>query len=259
MMTMIAHLCVWVVKTLTLVADNMLNVPLGYRQCGVSMISLMIGLLVSMVAILAITSMHKSLIRVTIDSKTSALQDSSAAVALMQLQLDLHNAGYGINSAGSGTVIATTLSGVPTLLWRYLDDESNLDSVICRGVQDQPYTDDTTGKVGRELIDLTTAAASNSDCSLDDDLSAITWADNEKRTVAQFRNHTTPLFDFEVETADCVPYGLGIAESHFLVTVSAESSAGSAQSLASDEGEALDVATTITPIKYKYCLANTHL
>lgn len=238
----------------------MLNLfPSFYRQRGISMISLMIGLLVSMVAILAITSMHKSLIRVTIDSKTGALQDSSVAVALMQLQLDLHNAGYGINSANSGTVIATTSSGVPTLLWRYLDDESNQDSVICKGVQDQSYNDVTTGMVGRELIDLTTTYAANPNCRLDSDLSTVAWADNEKRTMAQFRNHTEQLFNFEVETADCVPYGFGAAKTHLLVTVSAESSAGSAQSLAKDDGVTLDAATTISPIKYKYCLANIHL
>lgn len=237
----------------------MLNLQLPYRQRGVSMISLMIGLLVSMVAILAITSMHKSLIRVTIGSKTSAIQDSSVAVALMQLQLDLHNAGYGINSADSSTVIATTLSDVPTLLWRYLDDESDLDSVICKGVQDQPYNDVATGMAGRELIDLTTTYASNPDCSLDDDLSAITWADDEKRTVAQFRNHTKALFDFEVTTTNCAPYGFGVAESHLLVSVSAESSAGSAQAIASDDGATLDASTIVKPIKYQYCLANTHL
>lgn len=222
------------------------------------MISLMIGLLVSMIAILAITSMHKSLIRVTIDSKTSALQDSGVAVALMQLQLDLHNAGYGISSAGGNAVITPTLSGVPTLLWRYLDEESDLDSVICKGMQDQSYIDETTGQTGRELIDLMATPATNSGCRLDSDLAAIVWADDEKRTVARFRNHTEQLFNFEVETADCAPYGLGVAESHLLVTVSAESSAGSAQSLAQDDGVALDAATMITPIEYKYCLANTH-
>lgn len=259
MTTTIALLCVWAVKVLTVIADKMLNLSLHYRQRGVSMISLMIGLLVSMVAILAVTSMHKSLIRVTIDSKTSAIQDSSVAVALMQLQLDLHNAGYGINSADSGTVIATTLSDVPTLLWRYLDDENDLNSVICKGVQDQPYNDAITGKPGRELIDLTTTRTSNSACNLEDDLAAIIWADDEKRTVAQFRNHTQALFDFEVSTADCAPYGFGMAESHFVVSVSAESSAGSAQSLASDEGAALDASTIVKPIKYQYCLANTHL
>lgn len=208
----------------------------GWRQQGASLVSLMIGMLVSMLGILAVMTMHKSLMQVAVESKGDAIHDAMVSTALMQMQMDLHNAGYGIESGSAGDVVATQLSGAESLLWRYRDGGS----FVCKGVTEQSYTDSESGTVGRQLV----AIEATSNCTGSADLSTLTWTATE--TMAQFRNETAALFDFSVATASCAPYGFGVAEDHLRVTVSARSSAEVA-------------GASVSTVAYQYCLANTYI
>lgn len=241
---MMASKFVWVVRYSVMILPRLISSSYC-GQRGVSMISLMIGLLVSMIGILAITSMHKSLIRVTIDSTSDARHDSRVASALMQLQLDLQSAGFGIEAAGANTVVT---SGQHELFWRFKDLDN--DAIVCKRLRDESYTDEKIGLDGRRLIIMeATSGCSESVNLASADSSVIEWGNQSE--MARFRNQTIPLFYFTAQNATCSPYGFGVPRLHRQVVVSALSSAGVALESASSGG--------ISKISYEYCLSNIYL
>jgi len=63
------------------------------RQLGVSLISLMVGLLLSMIGILAGLTLYKNIVQTTVQTRSDAVQDGQIASALLTLQLELQSAG----------------------------------------------------------------------------------------------------------------------------------------------------------------------
>jgi len=84
------------------------------RQQGISLISLMIGLLLSMLVVLAMLSVYKSTLRVTVDAGQGAQLSGQLSTGLLAAQKKLQGAGFLIDSASYGNEIVvlsdTTLS-----------------------------------------------------------------------------------------------------------------------------------------------------
>lgn len=211
---------------------------------GASLISMMIGMLVSMMSILAVMSMHKTLIHVSVESKSDAVHDGLISSAMVQLQLALHNAGYGMETSTAADVIATTVNSAPALLWRSYDGAA----YICEGVTEVSYTDGDSNTTGRHLVSMRINDAS---CTETANLQSLAWNSASRDTLAQFRNQSTPIFDFDVVQDDCAPYGFGEHQLHLSVAVHAKTSA--------EVNDAASAGADISPITFNYCLANTHL
>lgn len=206
------------------------------HQIGISMISLMIGMLVSAIGVLSMTSMHKSLIQVSVQSQSDARHDSQLAFALMQLQVALQNAGYGIENAGPETAKLINYDGEPALVWR---TQSNT-VTECLGFVEHAFIDTKTNMAGRQL----TAIEATANCTIDAELQNLTWEPHH--TAAYFRNQNQSIIDFQVNAANCSPYGFGPAIDHLLVTITVQSSADLANA-------------NTTPIQYQHCLANIYI
>lgn len=73
-----------------------------YRQTGVSLISLMIGLLISMVALLGMLSLYGTVVKSTVQSTRDARVAGDRSSALLMAGVQLQGAGYGIDSATRG-------------------------------------------------------------------------------------------------------------------------------------------------------------
>lgn len=204
-------------------------------QAGASLISLMVGLLVSMLSLLACLSMHKSLIQVTVEARSGAIHDGMVAGALMQLQRDLYNAGFGLEDAGADDVL---VADDGALLWRSRVGAA----LICRGVREQGYTDQDSQTQSRELVLLEAAS-----CSENGNLASFNWTTLEP--LARFRNQSSAVFDFSVVNASCAPYGLGVQQDHLQVVVAAATST----QLANSGNAALEAP------QYRYCLPNTYI
>ncbi|WP_188150333.1 PilW family protein [Teredinibacter waterburyi] len=213
------------------------------KQRGASLISLMIGVLVSMLCILGTMVMHKSLIQVSVEAKTDAEHDSRVASAMLRLQLGLQNAGYGIDNAGADDVVVAYSGTTRDLLWRYLDADSG--NMTCRGVREVTYTDADSGIAGRNLVKL----GASSGCTETATLTDLSWTSGD--SIAKFRNQANPIFNFSVGIAACAPYGLGVSENHLIVTVMAPSSAVLANT---EEG-----LNNIDQTSFAFCLTNTRL
>ncbi|AYC31433.1 hypothetical protein D3880_03075 [Pseudomonas cavernae] len=214
------------------------------RQGGVSLISLMVGMLLSSLCVLAMLALYKNLVQTAVVATQDANQDGQLTSGLLTAQLELQSAGFGIDSASPPNLLKTTLAfaGVnqPALLWRYLDGAG----YQCRGLIDRGASDPHSGKPVRLLSLLQVAGG----CSAGAGLSGLNWAvrsDLAKLAVpAAQQAAPQPLVTFDIASLNCAPFGIGAADRHPQVTLSAPSSA----QLAGAGG--------IAPLSYSICLPN---
>ena len=104
-------------KTHTMPGD-----PPSTRQRGTTLISLMIGLAISMIVVLATMMLFQRTSRVTGEARRDAQADAQRSAAFLAANMALQEAGYGINAAQTGThlvvltdaqLTGTALTGTP--------------------------------------------------------------------------------------------------------------------------------------------------
>jgi type II secretory pathway pseudopilin PulG len=224
------------------------------RVQGMSLISLMIGILISMIGILAGIVLYQNMVKVTIQTRTDAAQDGQLASAMLSLQLELQAAGFGIDKAAKPGPHLVLVEGPPQMLyWRYLNDINNLDSAVCKAFRIQDVDD---GK-RRQLQLLNPNIPAN--CTLDVGLAAIVGGWNEANpgpvVLAEFRESEAadaklPVINITSTLSNCFPYGLGQASNYRMVTITAD---GAVRRAAIDKGEA---APAVAPLTYNFCIPN---
>lgn len=220
---------------------------------GMSLISLMIGMLISMIGLLAGFMLYQNMIKVTLQTRTDAAQDGQLASAMLSLQLELQAAGFGIDNAVKPGPHLELVAGPPqALYWRFLDDPTTVNSAVCRGFRIVDIENDTKRQL--QLLSPTVAAS----CNLDTALAGLAggW-DNVVSVLAEFRKSekalavkSFPVITIATATTSCFPFGLGEAGNYRTVTVSAD---GAVRRAAIDAGTA---APAIAPSIYSFCIPN---
>lgn len=229
------------------------------RQRGMSIISLMIGMLISMIGVLAGIVLYQNMVKVSLKSRADAAQDGQLASAMLSLQLELQSAGFGIvlaDNPGPHWGLVSGAGATQTLYWRYQDTSVTPAVVVCRAFR----IEDTAVDARRQLQLLQPTTASS--CTLNAVLTALPggWGadpNNPPVVLAEFRAtgmdgatvSKLPIITLSSSIASCFPYGLGPTADYRMITVTADSAARRA---AVDEG----VAPTIAPIVYDFCLPN---
>lgn len=215
-------------------------------QRGMTLVSLMVGMLLSIISILAGMMLFQNMARVSIESRADAAQNGQLSSAMLALQLELQSAGYGIDPEVPGTHLQRVVEGTTqTLYWRYR--ETNPAGLICRAFRIQDIENNTR----RQLQFLAPVTAAS--CTADADLASLAgnWAIASVQ--AEFRTGATigslPLITLALAQRDCFPYGMGESATYQMVTVTADNAARRA---AADAGSVAPNA----PIVYDFCLPN---
>lgn len=217
-----------------------INTMIASFQRGVSLIGLMVGLLLAMIGILAGMTLYKNIVQTSIQTRNDALQDGQLASAMLTLQLELQNAGYGITPGGP--VAHVLRPNDTTLYWRY-----SINNIVqCKGFQIQ----DLDNGNRRELQIL--KIKDGTPCNSTDALNALQW--DVANVIASFRDSPAadaglPAITLALVNGQCFPYGMGTAAAHPVVTVTADNAAISAAKKAG-------VAPPNTPFRYDFCLSN---
>ena len=219
-----------------------------------SLIGLLIGLLISVLCILASLTLYKNLIDVATESKLDSSHDGQLASALLVMQLEVQSAGYGIEAANFDHLVKhTPATGKIQLLWRFSPDGGT--TFECRGFREEPLEDEGTFRV-LELI------KANSGCNATASLSGLTWT--KVAVLGRWRvvddgvadagldyyiTTNKTLFNFQLADAMCSPYGASASatENHALLVITAPGSA------------TLQGAPGITASEHKFCLPNIYL
>ena len=197
------------------------------RQRGESLISLMVGLLLSTVVALAMLSMFKVSTRYGGQAGQDAAADGQLTAALMRASLAVQDAGFGIASASLGTQLVvlsgaalggTALSGsaVATgssgnaVLWAM----NTTGTAQCAGLLFDASTSGTGG-----LYYLGPVACSAGSVSGWSSLAwtATRWADRPANQAAAAYNQTA--IGFSVASTACKPFGLTASSGNVVWTL----------------------------------------
>lgn len=215
------------------------------KQQGASLISLMVGVVLAMIGILAAVNLYENLIRASVQTRSDAQQDGQIASSMLTLQLELQSAGYGITKDPTKDHVLRSADG-KALYWRF--DASGMQ---CKGFRINDSADNTRREL--QLLKL------KNGCNATAVLTSFDWSDTgaDATIVAAFRKSDTagsdlPVISIAPITAQsCFPYGMGTKASHPLVTITADNAAITA-------AKKLD-ATAVgpnAPYRYDICLPN---
>lgn len=220
--------------------------PYARKQIGTSLISLMVGVVLAMIGILAGLTLYENMIRTSIQTRNDVQQDGQIASSMLTLQLELQSAGYGITK--DPTKEHVVKSG-DSLYWRFASGAAPV--AQCKGFRVVTSADGAS----RELQLLKLKAG----CNLTAVLTSFDWgaAGADVTALARFRKSAAassdlPVINIALSLAQpCFPYGMGSKEAHPMVTITADNAAITAAKKA-------DPAATgpNAPFRYDFCLAN---
>lgn len=200
---------------------------------GATLISLMIGMLISIISGLAMLALYKNLVHTSVSATADASHDGQVSIALATIQLELQNAGYGILNAGAEH-LSTSTDGTQ-IRWRFLDNNK----YQCRSIQE-----DATTPNSRSI----TLFEATKNCTEDSALKDLTW--KPITTLAKITRESkidNPIFNFSVSVATCAPFNIGENEKHLIASISATGSA-----------DFHDLSNNISSTQFHICLASTH-
>ncbi len=106
----------------------------GQRQRGQSLISMMVGLVISLITIAAMMTLYKTMVEVSSNASRSALRDGQVSAALLSAQIELQSAGFGVPAADSLNSKLHVRDAGKELVWRYKADLSASD-YVCSGLR----------------------------------------------------------------------------------------------------------------------------
>ncbi|MFT4020638.1 MAG: hypothetical protein QM666_03875 [Acinetobacter sp.] len=213
------------------------------QQKGMSIVSLMIGILISVICATAMLIVFRNVTQATVQAQKSLKRDAKLQNAMAAVQIPIQSAGFGYRpirtssnvtefTNGNYLALKTNLSldgyaSAVAYLWRYQEPSDDLTSgtVYCQGVAYAEKSDGTKQllilKVKNTTNDVCDAYGSYDDTSASEDsntaLKSLTW---EKKSVLSTLPDGVTL-SFTIESVSCTPYGVGVVSAHPLVLITA--------------------------------------
>ncbi len=201
------------------------------KQAGVTLISLLIGLVIAMLCIIAVLTTYRTVVKTGTESRIASNHDTQLQNGLTTAQMLLQNAGYGLEGSTHLKVNANITAQIhgsnqsinPAILWRYKDGTN----IICQGLADIPNAENTK----RQLV-LLNGSINNTACndSLDLSSSSLTWkVQSSLANLQDFSaNHSNPAqITWGESSSACTPYGAGKIDNsiqHLVITFAAKTS-----------------------------------
>lgn len=144
------------------------------HQTGQTLISMMIGLVISLITISAMLVLYKTMIEVSANASRSALRDGQVSAALLAAQMDMQSAGFGVPAADALSSKLGVRDGGKEVVWRYKAQLADA-GFVCSGLR----------LVDKEGLYRFTPKA----CS---DVTAVSWSATERELLAGSAAFFTP-------------------------------------------------------------------
>lgn len=91
------------------------------RQTGQTLISMMVGLVISLITMAAMLVLYKTMITVSADASRSALRDGQVSAGLLAAQMELQSAGFGVAPSTSVNDRVLISDSNKQVAWLYND------------------------------------------------------------------------------------------------------------------------------------------
>ena len=193
---------------------------------GVTLVGLMVGLVISMLVVVGMMTVFRTVVQATLQSRQTAAEDDRRVSALMRMALHLQDAGFGLQAPAygaqllvlSGASLALASDGTYRLsgtrvepdvenaasnavLWAY--DLSASGTVQCAGFVYEA-ADNAADNAAARLVYLAPANCSGVALA---DLSTLAWT---RQTWLQGSEaEPVPSLHFALRTGECRPFGIG--------------------------------------------------
>ena len=191
-------------------------------QSGTTLISLLIGLLIAMLCIIAVLSTYRTIVRTGVESRIASTHDTQLQTGLTTAQIFLQNAGFGLD--GSNNLLTANVQvesqEASALLWRYKDGTN----IICQGLADIKSSDNKKRRFVLLESDPTT-------CDETSNLDGFTW--KVQSILANLEDYSTDKSNpkqvtfTERPSMICTPFGSGNPDNdskHPLIIITAQTS-----------------------------------
>lgn len=147
-------------------------------QNGQTMISILVGVMISLITIVAILVVYKNAIEISGSASRSSMRDEQMAAALMAAQIDAQQAGFGLlPDANPHSIINLTNKQV---VWRYKQHLTDTVSFCSGLLLIDPQQDPNAAGFYSLPAKLCTSA------------DAVTWSVDERRALVPSGGTTTP-------------------------------------------------------------------
>lgn len=174
-------------------------------QLGATLVSLLVGLVIAMLCIIAVLTAYKTIVKSGVDSRRASTHDSQLQSGITSAQMFLQNAGFGLD--GNNHVLSTTLEinskNANTILWRFKEGST----IVCQGLADI----EGENNINRKLVLIEGFADdSNRACNQIDNLSSFVW--KVQSTLSTLEDYSTDQANpsqvsFVKESKACIPFG----------------------------------------------------
>ena len=174
-------------------------------QLGATLVSLLVGLVIAMLCIIAVLTAYKTTVKAGVDSRRASTHDTQLQSGITSAQMFLQNAGFGLD--GNNHVLSTTLEinskDVNTVLWRFREGST----IVCQGLADI----EGENNINRKLVLIEGFADdSNTACNQIDNLSSFVW--KAQSTLSTLEDYSTDQSNpsqvsFVQESKACIPFG----------------------------------------------------
>ncbi len=192
------------------------------NQQGITLVSLLVGLAISMLCLMALLALFRTVIHTSVDARKSSVLDTQLQNSLTTVQVLVQNAGFGYPASTVPNIVEVAsiadVTANKAILWRWDPDVDSTTGSICQGIT---YTENA-------LILLKKTCSYNLPLT-----TGSTW--ERDSTLASFPTGTTITFELEDQT--CAPYGSAIIKGTKVLNITASDSTG-------------------TTIKFPVCLSN---
>ena len=186
--------------------------------------SLMAGLLISSLSVLASISAYQNLKSAAASTEIGLTHDGQIAAALIAVEKYITQAGYGITDAGTNDITVVTVpatsatASTTSLLWRYHDGTS----IVCRGLRE------SSELIQNKTYRMLKIIGSPDDCDISTDLTTLVWDDVISvlgqwmitTDLANYIGTNQTFINFQLTQLTCSPYGYGVPDTHLSVRVS---------------------------------------
>lgn len=181
------------------------------NQQGITLVSLLVGLAISMLCLMALLVLFRTVIHTSVDARKSSVLDTQLQNSLTTVQVLVQNAGFGYPASTVPNIVEVAsiadVTANKAILWRWDPDVDSTTGSICQGIT---YTENA-------LILLKKTCSYNLPLT-----TGSTW--ERDSTLASFPTGTTITFELEDQT--CAPYGLEIIKGTKVLNITTNYSTG---------------------------------
>lgn len=170
------------------------------KQTGISLISLIIGALISSLMLMAITSVYFKINVFSKQIKLDSETEGNISFLLLNIQQQFQNSGYRLEN--SDHIDFEKKEGLYQIFWRYIDPAT--DELVCMSLHEV----NTTITNNINAIDIQFFTPTNT-CNLNVPLKQMVW-DKYEYTLLRFNERTKSIFNnISINNKKCTPYMIG--------------------------------------------------